>query len=1522
MGEAEGAIPNLHQGTHFIGTPITIGTLPVGKSLTVKFAAQITSIMPLAATQVENQGTVSGDNFSDVLTDDPSVGGSTDKTVTPLELNEAPVNTVPGAQSATEDANKVISGISVSDADAGTANITVTLGVTNGTLTLKTDVTNGLVAGEITNNGTNSVTATASLSKINATLADANGLTYVPTASFNGAATLTVTTNDNGNTGGGGAQQDIDNVTINVAAVNDEPAGANKTVTTLEDTAYTFTAADFGFTDPNDSPANTLLAVKITTLPGAGTLANNSVAVNAGDSVSVADINAGNLKFTPALNGNGAGYASFTFQVQDDGSTANGGANLDASANTMTVDVTAVNDEPSFTKGADQTVFDDAGAQTINNWASNLSAGPANEAGQVLDFIVSNDMNGLFDAQPAIDANGTLTFTPKLDQSGTATVTVQIHDNGGTANSGDDTSDAQTFTITVNLSNATPVADDGTESTNEDTAKTITLGASDADMDALTYTITVSPTKGTLTNADDSAIVGNQPSTNQVKYTPNANYHGSDSFKFQVNDGNIDSNEATVSITVDPIADTPSVTDATTDEDTQTTSGLVISRNANDDAEVTHFKITGITNGTLFQNDGTTAINNNDFITFAEGNAGLKFTPSANFSGNGSFTVQAATGNTGADLGGGTATATITVNTVADTPSVTNATTDEDTQTTSGLVISRNANDGAEVTHFKITSITNGTLFQNDGTTAISSGDFITFAQGNAGLKFMPNANYYGTGSFDVQASLSNTDTGLGGGTATATITVDPVADTPSVTNATTNEDTQTTSGLVISPNANDSSEVTHFKITAITNGTLYQNDGTTPINNGDFITDIEGFAGLKFTPSANFSGNGSFVVQASTSDGNDGLGGSTATATITVNSRNDAPILDDSGFVAATVHGQGSSIADILFYSSLGDAIITDADGDPEGIAITQVLTTNGSWQYSLNGGQSWLALGAVSASNARLLKSNGNTTRLRFLPKGAGGANYPNQLTFRAWDRTSGIEGAFANTTLNGGATAFSSATESLNVLVPNDSAPPQVNINTPASNAVLKQMPAQALGTASDVGLVSSGIRSVTVRLYRNANPITGTAAGYWNGNVANPQFNATYNAAAHERPVALTNGYANWNLALPPRSGSYFLIATAIDGVGKKTALSRSFSVNDGSPQVNIVQPVSSRRYKSSELPLATGTAYDDDAIVHVGVRLYRYANATTGTPEGFWNGSSANPQFAPVYNPAMHERPTTLNGANWSLALPTLAAARYALTATAYDGANNSNFFTHSFYITDGTPRVAITSPQAGVSYPAGSGAGSLTAVTGTTSDTNAAGAPNGDGIVGVTVRLHRKASFGNSEGYWNGTAFTMPYNPVVHDRAASNTASGGAPAFSTWSRSLPALNVGDYSVVASAYDSLGNSSHASTGVQARTTAQSAAPTQTAPDASVSFTIVAAPTVSESKLSGAEAISSANSITLAFAGTAPQGQFSVKVNGQAVKVSDVIRSASSLTLLLSDGSLQAGDEVQVAWAGGNTSLIAK
>jgi hypothetical protein len=80
-------------------------------------------------------------------------------------------------------------------------------------------------------------------------------------------------------------------------------------------------------------------------------------------------------------------------------------------------------------------------------------------------------------------------------------------------------------------------------------------------------------------------------------------------------------------VEVFPVADAPSITDAVISGGGQNTSGLVISRNPADGEEVSHFKITNILNGTLYLNNGTTRINNGNFITYAQGHAGLKFTP-------------------------------------------------------------------------------------------------------------------------------------------------------------------------------------------------------------------------------------------------------------------------------------------------------------------------------------------------------------------------------------------------------------------------------------------------------------------------------------------------------------------------------------------------------------------------------------------------------------------------------------------------------------------------------------------------------------------------------------------------------------------------------------------------------------------------------------------------------------------------------------------------------------------------------
>jgi hypothetical protein len=122
---------------------------------------------------------------------------------------------------------------------------------------------------------------------------------------------------------------------------------------------------------------------------------------------------------------------------------------LDPTPKTLAINVLPVNDPPSFSAGQPQNVTDESGFQTIGGWATGISIGPPNEAGQTVHFVVINSHPELFTVQPAIDATGKLTFTPAPNASGTAEIQVVARDDGGTANGGVDTSQPQTLTIHV-----------------------------------------------------------------------------------------------------------------------------------------------------------------------------------------------------------------------------------------------------------------------------------------------------------------------------------------------------------------------------------------------------------------------------------------------------------------------------------------------------------------------------------------------------------------------------------------------------------------------------------------------------------------------------------------------------------------------------------------------------------------------------------------------------------------------------------------------------------------------------------------------------------------------------------------------------------------------------------------------------------------------------------------------------------------------------------------------------------------
>ena len=204
---------------------------------------------------------------------------------------------------------------------------------------------------------------------------------------------FTFVVKDNGGTANFGTDLDPTErtLTIDLLGVHNGPAGTSKTVTTLEEASYPFSVADFGFSDPGDNPADTLQAVKITTLPAGGTLKLNDGDVVEGQLVAVGDVSS--MRFWPDDNGRGVGYATFTFQVQDDGLTTGGGSNLDPTPNTITIDVTPVNDAPDGMDDLLSAIAEDSGARRIpfSALTGNDSKGPANESGQALTIIAVGD---------------------------------------------------------------------------------------------------------------------------------------------------------------------------------------------------------------------------------------------------------------------------------------------------------------------------------------------------------------------------------------------------------------------------------------------------------------------------------------------------------------------------------------------------------------------------------------------------------------------------------------------------------------------------------------------------------------------------------------------------------------------------------------------------------------------------------------------------------------------------------------------------------------------------------------------------------------------------------------------------------------------------------------------------------------------------------------------------------------------------------------------------------------------------
>jgi hypothetical protein len=142
----------------------------------------------------------------------------------------------------------------------------------------------------------------------------------------------------------------------------------------------------------------------------------------------------GTLTYKPKANSNGT--ATITVTMRDSGGTLYGGINT--TSTTFNINVLPVNDRPTFTIPVNLATFvEDQGPVTVNNFISNIKAGPPNEADQTVTFHVTTDNPSLFSVAPAIDSNGTLTFTTAPNQSGEAMLFIIATDDGPTGGLGD-----------------------------------------------------------------------------------------------------------------------------------------------------------------------------------------------------------------------------------------------------------------------------------------------------------------------------------------------------------------------------------------------------------------------------------------------------------------------------------------------------------------------------------------------------------------------------------------------------------------------------------------------------------------------------------------------------------------------------------------------------------------------------------------------------------------------------------------------------------------------------------------------------------------------------------------------------------------------------------------------------------------------------------------------------------------------------------------------------------------------------
>ncbi|KAF2517139.1 Ig-like domain-containing protein [Flavobacterium foetidum] len=672
-------------------------------------------------------------------------------------------------------------------------------------------------------------------------------------------------------------------VTITVTPVNDAPVALNDSnYTVAEGGTLTATAANSILLNDTDAEGDALTAVLVSG-PSHGTLTLNA-----------------NGTFTYVHDGSETTSDSFTYRAND--------GSLNSNIATVSIAVTPVNDAPVALNDSNYTVAE----------GGTLTATAANS-------ILLNDTDAEGDALTAVLVSGPSHGTLTLNANGTF---IYVHDGSETtsdsftyrANDGSLSSNIATVSITVTPVNDAPVA---LNDSNYTVAEGGTLNISapgvlgndtDAEGDALTAIVVTNPSHGTLTlNADGS-----------FTYVHDGSETLSDSFTYKANDGTVDGNTATVTITVTPVNDAPV---ALNDNNYTVAEGGTLNISApgvlgNDtDAEgdtLTAIVVTNPTHGTLTLNaDGS-------FTYVHDGSETLSD----------SFTYKANDGT----VDGNTATVTITVTPVNDAPVALN---DSNYTVAEGGTLNISApgvlgNDtdaeGDALTAIVVTNPSHGTLTLN------ADGSFTYVHDGSETL----------SDSFTYKANDGTVD----GNTATVTITVTPVNDAPVALNDSNYTVAEggtlniSAPGVLGNDTDAEGDALTAIVVTNPSHGTLTLNA------DGSFAYVHDGSETL----------SDSFTYKA-----NDGtVDGNTATVTITVTPVNDAPVaLNDSNY---TVAEGGTLTATATNSILLND---TDAEGD----ALTAVLVSgpsHGTLTLNANGTFTYVHDGSETTSDSFTYRAN----------------------------------------------------------------------------------------------------------------------------------------------------------------------------------------------------------------------------------------------------------------------------------------------------------------------------------------------------------------------------------------------------------------------------------------------------------------------------------------------------------------------------------------------------------------------